>query len=66
MPQPEFPDSHISELVNTSNSALIDNLDSTTINKQLVTGQGWDVDLSESSGDSETEGVAPKKVCTYK
>ena len=66
LPQPEFPDSHISQIENTSSSATIDNLDSTTINKQLVTGQGWDVDLSESSGDSETEGVAPKKVCIDK
>ena len=40
----------------------IDRLDAKTINKKLVTGQGWDVVLSESSDDSDAEGTIPKKV----
>ena len=45
-----------------STAKTIDTLDSKTINKKLVTGQGWDVDLSESSDDSDIEGIGPKKV----
>lgn len=62
---PEISDAQISQLENSSNLTTIDHLDSTTINKKLVTGQGWDVDLSESSEESETEGVAPKKVSYF-
>ena len=39
----------------------IERLDAKTINKKLVTGQGWDVVLSESSDDSDAEGTVPKK-----
>ena len=55
----------ISQLDEASAGKTIENLDSETINKKLVTGQGWDVDLSESSDDSDIEGTAPKKVRGY-
>ena len=53
------------QLEEESAGKTIKNLDSKTINKKLVTGQGWDVDLSESSDDSDNEGTAPKKVRGY-
>ena len=46
----------------TSSNENIQQLDAATINTKLVTGQGWDVDLSESSDNSDAEETMPKKV----
>ena len=51
------------QLIETiSSNENIQQLDAATINTKLVTGQGWDVDLSESSDNSDAEETMPKKV----